>query len=146
MVMLQLYQLNYSLGQDIFYKKGYFMQDYYTIGEVSKKMQIPISTIRYYDKHQLLPFVKRNQAGIRQFDDFDMEILSYISCFKDAQMSLKEIKHYFDLATKEEDTLEERYEILAKQESIVESQIKRLQEAQTVLARKKKECLNQMKP
>lgn len=37
---------------------------YYSIGEVSKRLNIPISTIRYYDKHGLLPFVRRTESGL----------------------------------------------------------------------------------
>ncbi len=33
----------------------------YSIGEVSKKLNIPASTIRYYDKEGLLPFIERKR-------------------------------------------------------------------------------------
>lgn len=39
----------------------------YSIGEISKKFNIPISTLRYYDKEGLLTNIKRNKSGIRQF-------------------------------------------------------------------------------
>jgi DNA-binding transcriptional MerR regulator len=39
----------------------------YTVGEISKKLGIPASTIRYYDKEGLLPFVERSSGGIRMF-------------------------------------------------------------------------------
>lgn len=45
----------------------------YTIGEVSKKMDISPSTLRYYDKEGLLPFVERNKSGDRRFKDSDLE-------------------------------------------------------------------------
>lgn len=53
---------------------------YYSIGEVSKRLNIPISTIRYYDKHGLLPFVRRTESGLRQFSDVYINILTHIKC------------------------------------------------------------------
>ena len=31
---------------------------FYTVGEIAKKLGIPASTLRYYDKEGLLPFVE----------------------------------------------------------------------------------------
>ena len=39
----------------------------YTIGQVSELFQLPVSTLRYYDKEGLLPFVERSSGGIRMF-------------------------------------------------------------------------------
>lgn len=35
---------------------------FYTIGEMSKILNIPPSTLRYYDKEGLLPFVERSRG------------------------------------------------------------------------------------
>ena len=37
----------------------------YTVGEMAKLLDIPASTLRYYDKEGLLPFVERSSGGIR---------------------------------------------------------------------------------
>ena len=108
----------------------------YTIGDVSKKLNIPISTIRYYDKQGLLPFVKRNEAGLRQFSHQDLDILYYINCFKTAEMPIKEIKRYFDLYAQGESTLQERYDLIHAHERALEKKIQQLQQAQIVLAQK----------
>ena len=39
----------------------------YTVGEMAKLLDIPASTLRYYDKEGLLPFVERSSGGIRLF-------------------------------------------------------------------------------
>lgn len=39
----------------------------YTVGEMAKRLDIPSSTLRYYDKEGLLPFVERSSGGIRMF-------------------------------------------------------------------------------
>ena len=38
-----------------------------TIGEVSKKLNIPIATLRFYDSEGLLLNVRRDEAGIPAF-------------------------------------------------------------------------------
>ena len=37
----------------------------YTVGEMAKLLDLPASTLRYYDKEGLLPFVERTSGGIR---------------------------------------------------------------------------------
>ena len=44
---------------------------YYTIGEMARKLNVAPSTLRYYDKEGLLPFVERSDGGIRMFKDAD---------------------------------------------------------------------------
>ncbi len=39
----------------------------YTVGEMAQKLGVPASTLRYYDKEGLLPFVERSSGGIRIF-------------------------------------------------------------------------------
>ena len=45
----------------------------YTVGEMAKKLDVPASTLRYYDKEGLLPFVERSSGGIRMFQESDFE-------------------------------------------------------------------------
>ena len=47
----------------------------YTVGEMAKLLDIPASTLRYYDKEGLLPFVERSSGGIRLFRESDFEWL-----------------------------------------------------------------------
>lgn len=122
------------------------MAKLFSIGEVSQKLDIPISTIRYYDKQGLLPLVKRTESGIRQFDDLDMEILSCIDCFKAANMSLKDIKHYFNLYEQGDSTLQERYDLITKHNQVIENELERLKQAQTVLKTKSLEYWKQINP
>lgn len=61
----------------------------YTIGEVAKKMNVAPSTLRYYDKEGLLPFVERSSGGIRMFKESDFEWLSIIECLKKADIPEK---------------------------------------------------------
>ena len=43
----------------------------YTIGDMAQKLNVAPSTLRYYDKEGLLPFVERSNGGVRIFKDED---------------------------------------------------------------------------
>lgn len=78
----------------------------YTVGEMAAMLDVPASTLRYYDKEGLLPFVARSSGGIRQFRDSDLEWLRIIGCMKKAGMSLKDIRQYIQLAMQGNDTID----------------------------------------
>ena len=72
----------------------------YTVGEMAKKLDVPASTLRYYDKEGLLPFVERSSGGIRMFQESDFEWLQVIGCMKKAGMSIRDIRQYIDTRLK----------------------------------------------
>ena len=53
----------------------------YTIGQVSEMFDLPISTLRYYDKEGLFPTIQRD-SGIRKFGEKELEALRVIECLK----------------------------------------------------------------
>lgn len=101
----------------------------YNIGEVAKKMNIASSTLRYYDKEGLLPFVDRTEGGIRKFKDEDFEWLSIIECLKNTGMPIKDIKVFIDWCMAGDSTLQERYEMFLERKRETEKQIKMLQDS-----------------
>lgn len=85
----------------------------YTVGEMAQKLGVPASTLRYYDKEGLLPFVERSSGGIRMFRENDFEWLQVIRCMKKAGMSIKDIRQYIELAMQGDDTIDTRLEVPA---------------------------------
>ena len=49
----------------------------YTIGQVAEMFDLPISTLRYYDKQGLFPNMER-VSGIRKFSEAEIEALRVI--------------------------------------------------------------------
>ena len=86
---------------------------FYTIGEMAKKMGVAPSTLRYYDKEGLLPFVERSGGGIRMFKGEDIEWLSIIECLKKTGMPIKEIKQFIDWCIEGDSTIDKRLELIA---------------------------------
>jgi len=98
----------------------------YSISEVSKIMNLPTSTIRYYDQEGLLPFIKRKTSGYRLFNDSDIDMLKLIECLKNTGMSIKEIKYWIDLVKLGDLSLQERYDFFVQHKKDIEQQISNL--------------------
>lgn len=99
----------------------------YTVGEMAKLLGVPASTLRYYDKEGLLPFVERSPGGIRVFQEKDYEWLQTISCLKRTGMPLKDIRTYIDMAMRGDETLEPRLQLILRQREAVRAQMAELQ-------------------
>ena len=91
----------------------------YTVGEIAKKIGVAPSTLRYYDKEGLLPFVERSGSGIRMFKDSDLEWLAVIECLKKTGMPIKEIKKFIDWCMEGDSTIEKRLELIDRQRDAV---------------------------
>ncbi|EKI7570226.1 MerR family transcriptional regulator, partial [Enterococcus faecalis] len=65
----------------------------YSIGEISKMFNIPVSTLRYYDKEGLFPEITR-VSGIRKFSNNEIEALRVIECLKKSGLEIKDIKQF----------------------------------------------------
>lgn len=99
----------------------------YTVGEAAKILGVAPSTIRYYDKEGLLPFVERSGGGIRVFKEKDFGWLFVIECLKKSGLSIKDIKSYIDMALKGDETIDERLSLFQNQRKKVIKQMEELQ-------------------
>lgn len=105
----------------------------YTVGEAAKKIGVAPSTLRYYDKEGLLPFVERSGGGIRMFKDSDFEWLNIIECLKKTGMPIKEIKKFIDLCMEGDSTIEQRLELIDRQRDAVLNQLEQMKQTLATL-------------
>jgi len=97
----------------------------YTIGQVSEMFELPISTLRYYDKQGLFPQMERT-SGIRKFSDREIEALRVIECLKKSGLEIKDIKQFMDWCTEGASTYPQRKELFERQRKTVEAEIEHL--------------------
>ncbi|MFV0555594.1 MAG: MerR family transcriptional regulator [Lactovum sp.] len=90
-----------------------------TISEVSERSGISLDTLRYYEKIGLIPKIRRNSSGQRDYQEADLEHLNFISCMKKAGCSLEVIKDYITLYQLGEQTVDERLKLLENQKKIL---------------------------
>lgn len=100
---------------------------YYTIKDAAKKMNVSTSTIRYYDKEGLLPFMGRSESGYRLFTPKDIATLHVIDCLKRTGMPIKEIRQFSEWLQKGDTSLKQRYEMFLERKRIVETQMAELE-------------------
>ena len=100
----------------------------YTIGDMAQKLNVAPSTLRYYDKEGLLPFVERSNGGVRIFKDEDYAFLKIIHCLKASGMQIKDIREFISLVMQGDETIEARLELFKKRRSELEKQMADLTE------------------
>ena len=100
----------------------------YTVGEMARLLNVPASTLRYYDKEGLLPFVERSSGGIRMFKDSDYEWLQVIGCLKKAGMSIRDIRQYILLAMQGDSTIGDRLQMFYAQRERLLEQMEQLRQ------------------
>lgn len=99
----------------------------YSIGDVAEIMGVNTSTIRFYDKQGLLPFVERDRAGRRKFKAGDLNFIKVIDCLKKSGVPVKDIAHFIQMCMAGDGTLRDRYDYLDKQEQVLETKIADMQ-------------------
>ena len=105
----------------------------YTVGQIAKRLGVAPSTLRYYDKEGLLPYVERSDGGIRLFKESDYEWLSVIECLKQSGLSIKEIRQYIDLCRQGDGTIPERMQLFQHRRQAVLQQMAQLQQTLDML-------------
>lgn len=97
----------------------------YSIGEVAALAGIPVTTLRYYDKEEMLvPAVRDDKSGYRYYDVSQLEKLMMLRELKHLGLPLKDIKEFLD--SKDYTRLED---------SIVDSIVETKQEIKNLLGK-----------
>ena len=105
----------------------------YAIQQVANMTGIPATTLRYYDKEGLLPFLERRSSGYREFSDIDLASLQIVQCLKATGMSVAEMKQFSDWVRGGDATLKERLDMFMRRKEAVERQIEELQRSLAVI-------------
>ncbi len=104
----------------------------YTIGQVAEMFDLPISTLRYYDKQGLFPRLTR-ESGIRKFSDNEIEALRVIECLKKSGLEIKDIKLFMDWCVEGASTYSNRLGLIQKQKEHAEAEIRQMNRALDML-------------
>jgi len=104
----------------------------YTIGQVSEMYNLPISTLRYYDKEGFFPNLMR-KSNIRYFSDVELEAIRIIECLKQSGLEIKEIKQFFQWVVEGPSSYEKRKELFETRKATVEDEIKAMEKTLALL-------------
>lgn len=95
----------------------------YSMKQITEMTGVPASALRYYEKESILPFVERNDKGIRVYDDVNVEWIYFIRTLRETDMPIREIKKYVALYMEGDATKEERRKLLLQHEENVEAKL-----------------------
>lgn len=98
-----------------------------TIGEIAKQTDLPESTLRYYEKKELIK-VARDKNGRRDYEESDIEWIKFIRRLKETGMLLKDIQKYSKLRYEGNGTMPDRLEMLQVHRQYVLEQQKKWEE------------------
>ncbi len=90
-----------------------------TISEVSKKFEISVDTLRYYERIGLIPAVPRNQSGLRDYDEDSCNWIEFIKCMRRAGLPIEVLIEYVSLFREGDKTLDARKELLIEQRELL---------------------------
>lgn len=108
------------------------MSKMYTIGQISEMFNIPVSTLRYYDKEGLFPDLER-QSGIRKFSEREVEALRVIECLKASGLEIRDIKLFMEWTTEGSASYARRKQLFETRKEAVEEEINQLQKTLDML-------------
>lgn len=83
------------------------------IAQAAKQVELSAATLRYYESIGLIPPVKRDESGIRDYDEDDVNWIQFIKCMRSAGLSIEALIEYTSLFIEGADhTIEPRKNIL----------------------------------
>ena len=85
---------------------------YYSMKETCLKTGLTYDTLKFYCNEGLIPNVKRDKNNYRIFDENDIAWIDSLSCLKNCNMSINEMKEYLKLCLMGESSILERKKIL----------------------------------
>ena len=93
----------------------------YTIGQVAERFDLPVSTLRYYDKEGLFPDLTR-ASGARRFGERELERLRVIECLKRSGLEIREIRKFMEWCAQGSDTYPQRHALFVREAEIASLQ------------------------
>jgi MerR family transcriptional regulator, copper efflux regulator len=75
------------------------------ISQLAKRAGVSIDTVRYYERHDILPLPKRQASGYRQYGEQDVARLRFVRRAKGLGFTLVEIRELLALSSRREDDM-----------------------------------------
>lgn len=101
----------------------------YSMKETCEQVGMSYQTLKYYCNEGLIPNVKRDNHNYRIFSKKDIDWIKSLTCLKNCNMSIEEMKAYLALCLKGQSTIQERKVILNTKKENLLKELKRLQDS-----------------
>ena len=104
------------------------------IGQLARQTGVPIDTVRYYERQQLLPAARRSPAGYRIFDQDAVRRLRFIRRAKTLGFTLDEIAGLLSLSSRRDQDMSDVRSAAAARLADVDQRLRELQRMRGALA------------
>ena len=96
------------------------------IGELARRAEVNIETVRYYERQSLLPAPQRMASGYRHYDSGDVARLRFVRRAKALGFTLIEIRDLLKLSDHRDDDMAELKAVAGEKLADVESKLNEL--------------------
>lgn len=97
-----------------------------SIGQVAKRADMSIDTIRYYERAGLVPAPMRKESGYRSYEPETVKRLRFIRRAKDLGFTLAEITELLDLSSQAQQDMAKMKSTAQARLSMIEDRIREL--------------------
>jgi Hg(II)-responsive transcriptional regulator len=111
-----------------------------SIGQLSKKADVNIETIRYYERRALIPKPHRRKSGYREYSEEMVKRIQFIKHAKELGFSLKEIHELLSLKLDPKTPCSEVKKRADSKITDIEAKLKILQRMRKALVKLTKAC------
>ncbi|MEZ5413651.1 MAG: heavy metal-responsive transcriptional regulator [Opitutaceae bacterium] len=112
-----------------------------TIGELAKKVDVNVQTIRYYERTELLPAPHRwPDSGYRDFDEEAYHRLRFIASAKELGFTLREIKELLEMRILPGESCKEVRHMIGTKLADLDRRLTEMRRLRRVLVKLEAEC------
>jgi len=101
----------------------------YTMKQACEHTGLSYETLKFYCNQGLVPNVKRDSQNRRVFDDRDIAWINSLTCLKNCNMGIGEMKQYLALCLQGSSSIPERKVILEAKQQELRKELKRIQDS-----------------
>ncbi|WGW10537.1 MerR family transcriptional regulator [Saxibacter everestensis] len=106
------------------------------VGQVAAELGISAETLRYYERHRVLPAPSRDAAGRRVYRDSDVHLIEVLLHLRDTGMPLATIAEFTRHVARDPDGVPERLALLRQHRAHVLKQLEQLSQSLAVIDQK----------
>lgn len=103
------------------------------IAEVTHKYNISRQTLYYWERTGLLYKIAKDKNGYRDYNEENLKQIEFVTCMRNAGMTVDKLKKYMVLYSSGDQTFEQRKQLIADQLDEIKHQIIKYKNAQQVL-------------
>lgn len=97
-----------------------------TIQQVAARTGLSAHTLRYYERVNLIPTVKRAANGHRRYSEEDLDWIEFVKCLRSTGMPISDVQRYVELQQQGDAGFSEQLKIIESHRHRLKAKIEEL--------------------